>query len=300
MSYWTSMLGGEVRYVPVGNIRTRILEAGDREHETLILLLHGAGGHAENFASNVVSLAAAGHVVAPDLLGHGLNSRPAGTSYTQRNVLEHVKDLIDVLAPKRVYVGGLSMGGNLAAHVARERKDVVEKALLICPVGVAGSDAEVAAARDGLHKMADNNIAGFEDGEDGIRKKLMMLVHNPPDFPEEMVTTRLMMYDQPGAKASMSAILRDLHEGAENPVVGPAVQRDIDADTLFVWGRKNFGSLQTIEAAAANMKHARVSVFEHSGHWPHVVEQALFTQTILAFFNQQNVAAHAGSAERRG
>jgi pimeloyl-ACP methyl ester carboxylesterase len=278
------MLGGEARYVKVGNVRTRILEAGDPDDETLILLLHGAGGHAENFASNVVPLAAAGHVVAPDLLGHGLNSRPPGTAYTFRNVLEHIKTLIDVFAPKRVYVGGLSMGGNLAAHVARERKDVVEKALLICPVGVAGSDAEVAPARDGLHKMADNNIAGFDDGEDGIRKKLMMLVHNPPDFPEEMVTTRLMMYGQPGAKASMSAFLRDLHEGAENPVVSPAVQREIDAETLFVWGRKNFGSLEAIEQAAANMKRAKVAIFEHSGHWPHVVEEELFTRTVLDFF----------------
>jgi 2-hydroxy-6-oxonona-2,4-dienedioate hydrolase len=283
MSYWTSMLGGETRYIHVGTVRTRILEAGDADHETLIVLLHGAGGHAENFASNVVPLSAAGHVVAPDLLGHGLTARPPGTTYTFRTVLDHIKALIDTFAPKRVFVGGLSMGGNLAAHVARERKDVVTKALLICPVGVAGNDAEVAPARDGLHKMADNNIAGFDDGEDGIRKKLMMLVHNPPDFPEEMVTTRLTMYDQPGAKASMSAILRDLHEGIENPVVGPSVLRDIDADTLFIWGRKNFGSLETIEQAAAQMKHGRVAIFEHSGHWPHVVEQDLFTKTALDF-----------------
>lgn len=283
MSYWTEMLGGQVRYVKVGNIETRLLEANSAG-EPLILMLHGAGGHAENFVTNVVPLSKAGHAVAPDLLGHGLNARPAGTAYTFRGVIDHVKKLIDQLGARRVYVMGLSLGGMIAAHVARECKDRVEKAVLVCPVGLA-PDAETEAE---LHKsmaaMVENNIAGFDDGEPAIRKKITMLVHDQKDFPEEMIATRLVMYAQPGAKESMSAVLRDLYQGRRDYIVGPDVLKDIAADTLFVWGRKNFGSLAAIERASKLVNKGTLQMLEESGHWPHVVEREAFHRIVLSFF----------------
>ncbi len=285
MSYWTEMLGGQVRHVKVGNINTRLLEANSGGGP-LILMLHGAGGHAENFVTNIVPLSKAGHVVAPDLLGHGLNSRPSGTAHTFRGVIDHVKQLIDTLDARRVYVMGLSLGGMIAAHVARECKDNVEKAVLICPVGFA-PDAETETE---LHKsmaaMVDNNIAGFDDGEPAIRKKITMLVHDQKDFPEEMIATRLVMYSQPGAKESMGAVLRDLYQARRDYVVGPEVLTDMAADTLFVWGRKNFGALAAIERASKLMKKGTLKILEESGHWPHVVERDAFHRLVLSFFGE--------------
>jgi 2-hydroxy-6-oxonona-2,4-dienedioate hydrolase len=276
------MLGGQVRYLKVGDIETRLLEANS-SGGPLILMLHGAGGHAENFVTNIVPLSKAGHVVAPDLLGHGLNSRPAGKTYTFRGVIDHAKQLIEQLGARRVYVMGLSLGGMIAAHVARECKDKVERAVLICPVGFAPDAETEAEFHKTLSAMVENNIAGFDDGEPAIRKKITMLVHDQKDFPEEMIGTRLVMYAQPGAKASMSAVLRDLYEARRDYVVGADVLKDIAADTLFVWGRKNFGSLAAIERASKLVKKGTLEIFEESGHWPHVVERDAFHRFVLPF-----------------
>jgi pimeloyl-ACP methyl ester carboxylesterase len=283
MSYWTEMLGGQVRYLKVGAIETRLLEAGGG-NGPLILMLHGAGGHAENFVTNILPLSKAGHTVAPDLLGHGLNSRPPGTIYGFRGVIDHVKKLIDTLGARRVYVMGLSLGGMIAAHVARECKDRVEKAVLVCPVGLAPDANSEAEFDKSLGNMVENNIAGFDDGESAIRKKITMLVHDQKDFPEEMIATRLVMYAQPGAKESMSAVLRNLHQSRRDYVVGAEMLKDIDADTLFVWGRKNFGSLAAVEQASKLVKHGTLKILEESGHWPHVVERDAFHRLVLAFF----------------
>ena len=247
-------------------------------------MLHGAGGHAENFVTNVVPLSKAGHVVAPDLLGHGLNARPPGTAYTFRGVIDHVKKLIDQLGARRVYVMGLSLGGMIAAHVARECKDKVEKAVLICPVGLAPDAETEAEFHKSLGAMVENNIAGFDDGEPAIRKKITMLVHDQKDFPEEMIATRLVMYAQPGAKELMSAVLRDLYQALRDYVVGADVLKDIAADTLFVWGRKNFGSLAAIERASKLVNRGTLKILEESGHWPHVVERDAFHRLVLSFF----------------
>jgi 2-hydroxy-6-oxonona-2,4-dienedioate hydrolase len=282
MSYWTEMLGGQVRYVRVGNVATRILEAGGG-HDPLIVALHGAGGHAENFVTNIVPLSRAGHVVAPDLLGHGLSSRPPGTRYSLRAVIDHVKALIDTLDGRRVHVMGLSLGGMVAAHVTRELGSRVDKLVLVCPVGLAPDPASEAEFEKSVSNMVANNIAGFDDGEAAIRKKIKMLVHDEKDFPEEMITTRLVMYAQPGAKESMSAVLRDLGAGKRDYVVNARVLREIAADTLIIWGRRNFGSLAAIETASGIMPRGRVAIFEDSGHWPHVVERDKFHRVALDF-----------------
>lgn len=284
MSYWTEMLGGQVRYLKVGTIDTRLLEANSGG--PLILMLHGAGGHAENFVTNIVPLSKAGHVVAPDLLGHGLNSRPPGTAYTFRGVIDHVKQLIDTLGARRVWVMGLSLGGMIAAHVARECRDKVEKAVLICPVGLAPDAETEAELQKSMGAMVDNNVTGFDDGEPAIRKKITMLVHDQKDFPEEMIATRLVMYARPGAKESMSAVLRDLYKARRDYIVGPDVLKDIAADTLFVWGRKNFGSLAAIERASKLVKCGTLKILEESGHWPHVVERDAFHRLVLSFLGE--------------
>ena len=60
--------------------------------------------------------------------------------------------------------------------------------------------------------------------------------------------------------------------------------KDIAADTLFVWGRKNFGSLAAIERASKLVNRGTLKILEESGHWPHVVERDAFHRLVLSFF----------------
>ena len=65
--YWVELLQTQVRLIQ-GRYLTRIIEAGSGP---ALFLLHGTGGHAENYALNVAPLAEHFHVVAMDFLWHG-------------------------------------------------------------------------------------------------------------------------------------------------------------------------------------------------------------------------------------
>ena len=51
-SVWSALAGLElsIRYVQVGEWRTRVLEAGEGEP---LVLMHGTGGHLEAYAHNI-------------------------------------------------------------------------------------------------------------------------------------------------------------------------------------------------------------------------------------------------------
>src|SRR3546814_3462548 len=76
------------RWVDVGGLSTRVVEAG--EGDSTVVFLHGIGGHIETFCHNIAAHAQAGHrVLAIDLLGHGYTAKPEG-NYEIELYVDHV------------------------------------------------------------------------------------------------------------------------------------------------------------------------------------------------------------------
>jgi pimeloyl-ACP methyl ester carboxylesterase len=277
------MMGGEVRYRDVRGVRTRVLEAGDPAEERVVLCIHGSGGHAENFVTNVVPLAAAGRVLAPDLLGHGLNSRPEGADYTMAGVLSHLEDLLDLVGARRVAVIGLSLGGTLAGHLALRRPELVDRVVMICPAGLAPGPQDPDQLRAAAGRMRDGTTSVLADPSwERCLARVAHLLSDPSRLSEEMVALRQHMYTRPGAE-TMAAILDDNAVHAPDYVLGDAALAKLSAKTLLVWGRHNATPISVAEAACKVLGHGELSVFEDSGHWPHVEETELFHARVLEF-----------------
>ncbi len=69
------LLGTQTRIVQGERWHHRVIEAGDKSGEPLILI-HGIGGHAETYARSLHNLASNGfHVYAIDALFHGFTSK---------------------------------------------------------------------------------------------------------------------------------------------------------------------------------------------------------------------------------
>jgi 2-hydroxy-6-oxonona-2,4-dienedioate hydrolase len=290
-SYWCSMLGGEVRYREVQGVRTRVLEAGDPAKERVICCIHGSGGHAENFVTNAVALSEAGYVVAPDLLGHGLNSRPEGADYTMAGVLDHLEGFLELVGARRVAVIGLSLGGALAGHLALRRPDLVDKVVMICPSGLAPGPQDPERLRAAAARMRDGTTSVLADPTwERCRARVANLLSDPSRLPEEMVALRQYMYTRPGA-ATMASILDDNASHAEEYVLDDGALAKLQAETLLVWGRHNATPTSVAEAACRRLPHGELSVFEDSGHWPHVEEQDAFHQKVLEFLGRPDPAA---------
>jgi lipase len=98
-----------------------------------VVCLHGVTGWGGHFARLAQEALPGFHVLAPDLLGHGRSpTEPPWSLRAQREAV-----LASVGAAPAVWIGH-SLGGRLAAEIACERPELVERLVLLDPALVAG------------------------------------------------------------------------------------------------------------------------------------------------------------------
>jgi pimeloyl-ACP methyl ester carboxylesterase len=128
--------GIESRDVTVSGIRMHYTAEGPAGGQP-VLLVHGLGVRGEEWAALAPYLVQAGyHVYMPDLPGYGRSQKPRDFSYSVHDEAELVAGFIDSLGLTRVDLGGWSMGGGIAQHVAFEHPDHVRKLMLFDAVGL--------------------------------------------------------------------------------------------------------------------------------------------------------------------
>jgi pimeloyl-ACP methyl ester carboxylesterase len=106
------------------------------EGDRVLVLLHGLLMDARLNRGLARALARSGHrVVLLDLLGHGSSDKPVHAAEYRLDVYaEQVLALLDHLGVERVVVGGLSLGANVALHVAAGHPERVQGLILEMPV----------------------------------------------------------------------------------------------------------------------------------------------------------------------
>jgi pimeloyl-ACP methyl ester carboxylesterase len=103
----------------------------------VVVLVHGLGGHAEDWLNLAPWLARAGYrVYMPDLLGYGRSEKPADFSYSVTDQAEVVVGFFDALGLKQVDLAGWSMGGWIVQIVAGAHPERVKRLILIDSAGI--------------------------------------------------------------------------------------------------------------------------------------------------------------------
>ena len=120
-------------------LKVRVVERGNPESRPVVLI-HGWGCSVYVFRRNMPALAEAGfRVIAVDLKGHGLSDKPiAPEEYTIDSLVEHLRDILDVLELERPALAGHSLGGSLIYHFASRYPARASCLGLLSPVGLNG------------------------------------------------------------------------------------------------------------------------------------------------------------------
>jgi pimeloyl-ACP methyl ester carboxylesterase len=154
--------GVESRYVEVGPYRIHYFEAKPSRgsQDTPLVLIHGLGSRGEDWSLLIPSLASAGfHVYAPDLLGFGRSPKP-DVDYSISLQENLVADFMHTVGVPRADVGGWSMGGWVAAKLAVDHPEIVDRLVLYDSAGVyfpAAFDASLFTPTDkaGLNHLTE-------------------------------------------------------------------------------------------------------------------------------------------------
>lgn len=99
--------------------------------EPTCVLAHGLTSNHRNFGAVARALDGTVRIVAPDLRGRGLSSRPPSGSYDMERHVDDVLSLMDALDLERAVVGGHSMGAYVATAVAVRAPERVRGLVLL-------------------------------------------------------------------------------------------------------------------------------------------------------------------------
>jgi epoxide hydrolase 4 len=113
-------------YAELSEVRLHYVEAGEGR---LVVLLHGFPEFWYGWRAQIPALAAAGfRVVAPDMRGYNLSSRPAGVAaYEMSRLANDVRELIAERGAERAMLVGHDWGGAVAWATAAAHPEVVER-----------------------------------------------------------------------------------------------------------------------------------------------------------------------------
>lgn len=104
---------------------------------SVVVLVHGLGGRAEDWRNLAPYLAKAGcRVYLPDLIGYGRSQKPADFSYSVHDEAAVVLGFLDALDLEQVDLGGWSMGGAIVQHVAADHPQRVRRLMLFDSAGL--------------------------------------------------------------------------------------------------------------------------------------------------------------------
>jgi pimeloyl-ACP methyl ester carboxylesterase len=107
------------RFVTVNGLDIRYRSYGESTPgKPELILLHGFANSAQSFRLLAPLLAGSYHVIAMDMPGFGLSAKPVDHDYHNDAQARMVMDFATALGMPRYVVGGHSLGGTIALHVA--------------------------------------------------------------------------------------------------------------------------------------------------------------------------------------
>jgi pimeloyl-ACP methyl ester carboxylesterase len=265
-----------------------------------ILLIHGIAGSSRTWEQAIPLLAGDHTVIAPDLVGHGSSSKPAG-DYSLGAQASTLRDLLTILDVERVTVVGQSFGGGVAMQFSYQFPDNCDRLVL---VGSGGLGREVSLllrllSAPGVEYVLPVLFPGFvRDWGNGMFRFL-----DKAGFRNARAVEMWRAYTSLMESESRKAFARTL-----GGVVDPGGQSVTAMDrlylaaripTLIVWGdRDNIIPVSHAHAAHAAIPGSRLEIIEGAGHFPHVEEPVRFARILSDFIKTTDPSSFT-PAERR-
>jgi epoxide hydrolase 4 len=277
-------------FADLDEVRLHYVEAGDGP---LVVLVHGFPEFWFSWRLQIPELAAAGfRVVAPDMRGYNLSSRPAGVAaYAADRVAADLRDLIHERGAQRAFLVGHDWGALVAWVTAMNHPDAVARLAIL-------NGLHPRRFRQGLRRPGQVAKAWYMFGfqvpwlpDRLVRLRRWWLLREgferdarPGAFPPQDVERYIEAWSQPGAATAMINYYRALLR--QGPRRAEAGIRRVDAPTLVIWGeRDRYISRELAEPDRADVPNLeRVVRLPDASHWVQHDEPERVSQLLIEFF----------------
>ncbi|HWN09810.1 MAG TPA: alpha/beta hydrolase [Pyrinomonadaceae bacterium] len=270
------------RFAEVDGVRVHYQEAG-RSDAPPMILIHGFASSNLVWSKVLLELAAAGfRVIAPDLPGYGYSGKPRDLDYTIASQARIIIGLLEQLGIERAAIVGSSYGGAVAATIALDHPELVEKLVLV------GAVTNNKPTRYLLMRLFGSPIIGdvispLLVGSRRLLRSRMKRVYDRHEWvlDERRVNARHLPLQTRGTHR---AIIRTVRRWDAD-----RVSRDahlINLPTLVLWGDADREvPLEHGEELQEKLPNSQMFVFRECGHLPHEEYPEAFTKVVTEFLS---------------
>ncbi|WP_178129575.1 alpha/beta fold hydrolase [Pseudomonas sp. PB120] len=281
--YWIELLHTQVRQIQ-GKYRTRIIEAGSGP---ALILLHGTGGHAENYALNIAELARHFHVIALDFLWHGKSQTEGYDPEIIPVLVDQVVDVMDQLGLASAFVEGQSLGGWVAMQLALRHPERVDALVLTTTMGYTPDAGAIEGyvEPDWASNLPSSLEVLREPSFDNVRTRMARILANPQRLTDEAVKVRQALYCQPELAAVQMEFISEYLAGPtiRQHLVTDALAAQISQPTLVYWGEKNRTPPALGEHIARRVRNGTFHCARDTGHWAQFESASEHNEVVAAF-----------------
>jgi len=270
-------------FAEVQGARVHYQEAGDPAAPPMILI-HGFATSNLVWSKVLLDLAASGfRVIAPDLLGYGYSDKPRELEYTIGRQAEMIVEFMKQIGIERAHLVGSSYGAAVAATIALDRPELVEKLVLV------GAVNNNKPTRYLLMRLFGSPIIGdilspLLVGSRSLLRLRMKRVYDRHAWvlDERRVDARHLPLRTRGAHR---AIIRTVRRWDAERVSREA--HLLTQPTLILWGDND----KEVPLADGKRLHdairgSRLIVFNNCGHLPHEEYPQSFTKLVAEFCSE--------------
>ena len=233
----------------------------------LLVLVHGLGGDADQWAYCFQALSATHRIVALDLLGFGRSDKP-NITYRIAGFVEVLEAFLKALGIGRASFLGHSLGGWIVAAFALQFSDEVDSLVLNDAAGIASG---------AIKPPVDLNISTRAH----MREMLESMFYNKTLVTDDLVDLAYSLHLERGDGSTIRSVLETFSsrdEKLDHNISG------LKAPTLVLWGEQD---ALTPLSLARNFQRlitgARLEIIPECGHFPALEKPAEFTRRVLEF-----------------
>jgi lipase len=250
-----------------------------------VVCLHGVTSHGRHFARLAAALPEF-HVVAPDLLGHGLSPYEPPWS-----IDDHLEAIVETVGIEAGMLVGHSFGGRLAFELAARHPELAARLVLLDPALLIPPYVALVAAENA---RKDRAYVSFEEGIER-RFEESQLHRAPRELLIEELAVHLVLDDdgRHRYRYCQSAVVAAYGEMASQPPPFESVR----GPTLLVLGERSYVPydhlLEAHQSALGDLLDVRVLPGGHTVLWDALDET---TEVVAGFLAQSSEASAASSA----
>lgn len=231
-----------------------------------IVLIHGTSSSLHTWNDWTSVLKKKYRVIRMDLPAFGITGPNTTADYSIKSYTNFLHQFLDKIKLDKFYLGGNSLGGNIAWNYTLEHPDKIEKLILIDASGLPTNKPQPA-----IFKMAKtpilNSLFLYVTPKFFIRKNIKEVYEDDNKITDELITRYQKMTLRVGNRQAF--LDRAKLDFRQERNINLERLKHIKTPTLLIWGAKdNWIPLNNGKRMDSVLPNSKLVVLEKSGHVP--------------------------------